>query len=40
MVGCYHQLNGHGFEQTPGGGEGQESACCSPWGPKESETTE
>ena len=25
MVGCYHQLNGHEFEQTPGGGEGQES---------------
>ena len=25
MVGCYHQLNGHEFEQTPGDGEGQES---------------
>ena len=25
MVGCYHQLNGHEFEQTPGGGEGQEN---------------
>ena len=35
MVGWYHQLNGHEFEQTPGDGEGQGSlACCSPWGPK------
>ena len=23
MVGWYHQLNGHEFEQTPGAGEGQ-----------------
>ena len=23
MVGCYHQLNEHEFEQTPGDGEGQ-----------------
>ena len=23
MVGWYHQLNGHEFEQAPGGGEGQ-----------------
>ena len=30
MVGWYHQLNGHEFEQTPGNGEGQGSpACCS-----------
>ena len=37
MVG----LNGHEFEQTPGGGEGQGSlACCSPWGRKESDTPE
>ena len=29
------------FEQTPGDGEGQRSlACCSPWGHKESDTTE
>ena len=41
MVGQYHQLNGHEFEQTPGDGEGQGSlACCSPWGHKESDTTE
>ena len=32
MVG-WHHLNGHGFEQTLGGGKGQGSlACCSPWG--------
>ena len=23
MVGCHHGLNGHGFEQTLGDGEGQ-----------------
>ena len=32
MVGWHHWLNGLGFEQTPGDGEGQRSlACCSPW---------
>ena len=37
MVGWYHWLNGHGFEQTPGYGDGQGSlACCSSWGHKES----
>ena len=41
MVGCYHTLNGHEFEQTPGDREGQRSlVCCSPWGLKESNTTE
>ena len=41
MVGWHHQLNAHEFEQAPGDGEGQESlACCSPWGHKESDTTE
>ena len=41
MVGCHHQLNGHEFEQTPGDTEGQGSlACYSPWGRKESDTTE
>ena len=31
MVGWRYWLNGHEFEQTPGGGEGQGSlACCSP----------
>ena len=41
MVGWHHQLNGHESEQTVGDGEGQGSlACCSPWGHKESDTTE
>ena len=41
MVGWHHQLNGHEFEQAPGDGEGQDSlTCCSPWGCKESDTTE
>ena len=41
IVGWRHQLNGHEFEPTPGDDEGQGSlACCSPWGCKESETTE
>ena len=41
MVGWHHWLNGHEFEQAPGVGEGQGSlACCSPWGSKESDTTE
>ena len=41
MVGWHHQLNGHEFEQTPGDSEGQGNlACCSPWGHKESDTTE
>ena len=41
MVRWHHHLDGHEFEQAPGGGEGQGSlACCSPWGHKESDTTE
>ena len=41
MVGWYHQLNGHEFEEVLGVGDGQENlACCSPWGCKESDTTE
>ena len=41
MVGWHHQLNGHEFEQAPGVGDGQGSlVCCSPWGHKESDTTE
>ena len=39
--GCHHRLNAHEFEQAPGVSDGQGSlACCSPWGRKESETTE
>ena len=41
IIGWNHWLNGHEFEQTPGVGDGQGSlACCSPWGHKESDTTE
>ena len=41
MVGWHHQLDGHVFEQVPGVGDGQGSlACCSPWGHKESDTTQ
>ena len=41
MVGWCHQLNGHEFEQALGVGDGQGSlVCCSPWGHKESDTTE
>ena len=41
MVGWHHQLDGHEFEQALGDGERQGSlACCSPWGRKESDTTE
>ena len=29
MVGWYHQLDGHEFEQAPGDGEGQGSLACS-----------
>ena len=37
----HHQLNGPEFESTPGVGDGQGGlACCSPWGCKESDTTE
>ena len=41
MVGWHHWLNGHEFEQALGVGDGQGSlVCCSPWGHKESDTTE
>ena len=41
MVGWHHQLNGHEFEQAPGVGDWQGSLLCySPWGCKESDTTE
>ena len=41
MVGWHHWLNGHEFEQALGVGDGQGSlVCCSPWGRKESDTTE
>ena len=41
MVGWHHRLSGHEFGQTLGDSEGQGSlACCSPWGHKESDTTQ
>ena len=41
MVGWHHQLNRCESEQAPGVGDGQGSlVCCSPWGCKESDTTE
>ena len=41
MVGWYHQLDGHEFEQALSVGDGQGIlACCSPCGCKESDTTE
>ena len=41
MAGWHHRFNGCELGQTPGDGEGQGGlACCSPWGCKESDTTE
>ena len=40
MVGWHHRLKGQEFGHTLGDSEGQGSlACCSPWGPKESDAT-
>ena len=41
MAGWHHRLHGHGFEWTPGVGDGQGGlVCCGSWGHKESDTTE
>ena len=41
MFGWQHWLDGLDFEQAPGDGDGQGSLVyCSPWGHKESDTTE
>ena len=41
MVEWHHQMDGHDFDQGLGVGDGQgRLACCSPWGHKESDTTE
>ena len=41
VVGWHHRFDGHEFEQALGAGDGQGGlACCSPWGHKESDTTE
>ena len=40
MVGWHHQLDGHGFEESLGVGDGQGGLCCyNPQGRKESDTT-
>ena len=41
MFVWHHQLNVLEFEYTLGVGDGEGGlACCSPWGSKESDTTE
>ena len=41
MVGWHHRLDGHEIESTLGVGDGQGGlACCSPWGFRESVTSE
>ena len=41
VVGWYHGLDGHEFEQAPGVADGQGSLeCCSPRGQKELNKTE
>ena len=41
MVGWHHRLDGHGYEWTPGVGDGQGGvACCGSWVRKESDTIE
>ena len=41
MAGWHHRLDGHGFEWTPGVGDGQGGlACCGSWGHKELDVTE
>ena len=41
MIKWHHRHNGHEVEETPGNSEAQgRLACCSPWGCKESDTTE
>ena len=41
MLRWHHQVNGCEFEQALEVGNGQGIlACCSPWGHKESDTTE
>ena len=41
MLGWHHWFYGHDFEQASGVGDGWgRLLCCSPWGLKESDTTE
>ena len=40
-AGWHHQLDGNGFEQTLGVGDGQGGlSCCVSWGHKELDMTE
>ena len=40
MVEWHHRLDGHEYEQAPGDSDDQGNlACCSPWGCRESDTT-
>ena len=41
MAGWHYRLDGHGFGQAPGVGDGQgDLVCCGSWGRKESDMTE
>ena len=41
MVGWHHRLDGHGFGQTTGVGDGQGAlVCCGSWGRTELYMTE
>ena len=40
MFGWHHWWTGHEFQKTLGDGRQGSLACCSPWGHKESDTTE
>ena len=40
MVGWHHELDGHEFEQAPGVDRQGSLVYCSPWGLKDSNTTE
>ena len=41
MVDWHYRFDGHELEQALGVGDGQGGlTCCSPWGHKESDTTE
>ena len=40
MGGWHHRLDGHEFEQALGDNGQRSLVCCSPWGRKESDTTE
>ena len=40
IIGWYHQLDGHEFEQAPGVGDRHGNlVCCSSWGHKELDKT-